>query len=205
MVYVPEQLAKVSIVGDVKQPGSIPYRENLTVVDLIAASGGPDMQTADLKSARMVRGGRSIPLDLDGLLRQGILTANVRLSPGDQIVIPEWNNRTYVYGSVQHPGWFYYKDGDRVLDALQTAEPTPQADLGKINVIRTNKDKTFAKMDRVNLTEFLFKGNISGNPPIAPGDSLYIPDKHHTATLGDIFQPLYAVSAVSNVSNAFRH
>lgn len=204
VVYVPEQLAKVSIVGDVKQPGSIPYRENLTVLDLIAAGGGPDMQTADLRSAKLVRGAQTIPLDLDGLLRRGVLTANVRLSPGDQLVVPEWNNRTYVYGSVEHPGWFYYKYGDHVVDALQTAGVTPQADLGKINVIHTNKDKSFARMDRVNLTEFLFKGNIAGNPPIAPGDSLYIPDKHHAASLGDILTPLYAANALTNISNSVR-
>lgn len=202
VVYVPEQQAKVTVVGEVKQPGMIPYKENLTVLEAISASGSVNLDTADLKAAKLTQNGRERPLDLDALLRGGDMAGNVTLMPGDQLVIPKLHNRTYVFGSVGRPGYFLYQPGDRVLDALNGAGgPTREADLGKVNVIHMDKVKNTAQMVRVNLQDFLGKGDIAGNPLIQPGDSLYIPDKHHSLSLNDLLQPLYAVGAIANLKH----
>jgi protein involved in polysaccharide export with SLBB domain len=198
VLYVPEQQGKISVVGEVKDPGNIPYKENLTVLDVINASGSYNPDTADLNEATLTHNGVVQKLDLDALLRQGDLHANATLSPGDIVTIPLLHNRTYVFGDVQRPAYYYFKPGDRVLDALSNAGVAPDADTGKINLIHTNPDKTVSKMVRVNADEFLLHGNLSGNPAILPGDSLYIPRKHEQFNGNSIMQVLNGVGAIAN-------
>jgi polysaccharide export outer membrane protein len=193
VIYVPEQIGKISVVGQVRQPGVIPYRENLTIFDAISDSGGFNADTADLPNASLVHNGVTSPLNLDPMLRHGDMAANIVMAPGDQISIPELKNRTFVFGDVARPGYYLYKPGDRIQDALSgVSGPTGQADLGKINVIRTDKIHG-TQMVRVNFNDFVLHGNMSGNPLIQPGDSLYIPDKKHPLSLSDVFGALSGV------------
>ena len=200
VLYVPEQLGKVSVVGEVKDPGNIPYKENLTVLDVINASGSYNPDTADLSEATLTHAGVVKTIDLDALLRQGDLHANALLSPGDIVTIPLLHNRTYVFGDVQRPAYYYFKKGDRVLDALSNAGVAPDADTGKINLIHTNPDKTFSKMVRISADDFLLHGNISGNPLVQPGDSLYIPKKHEQFNANSVLQVLSGVGALANTA-----
>ena len=203
VIYVPQQLGKINIVGQVHQPGVIPYRDNLTVFDAISDTGGFNDGSADLTNATLVHNGRTSPINLDPMLRHGDMAANITLAPGDQISIPEIAYRTVVFGDVARPGTFAYKPGFRISDALSgVAGPTPQADLGKINVIRTDKVRG-TQMVRVNFNKFLLNGDLSGNPMIQPGDSLYIPDKKRplsfeqvVGVLGGVGTAAYGASAL---------
>ncbi len=200
VVYVPEQQGKISVVGEVKAPGNIPYKENLTVLDVINASGSYNPDTADLNESTLTHEGVVKKIDLDALLHKGDLQANVILAAGDIVTIPELHNRTYVFGDVQRQGYYYFKPGDRILDALNSAGVAPDADTGKINLIHTNPDKTLAKMVRINADDFLLRGNISGNPAVQPGDSLYIPKKHEKPNANSLLQVLSGVGALANTS-----
>ena len=204
VLYIPEQKGKISVTGEVKQPGSIYYKENTTVLDAISASGGINSETADLNEATLTHDGATRKLDLDALLRKGDIHANAMLASGDTVNIPELHNRTYVFGDVGRPGYYYYKPGDHILDALNSAGVQPDADTGKINVIHTNKDKTVSQMVRVNADDFLLRGNISGNPAVQPGDSLYIPKKHESFNGNTILQVLSGVGAVANTGRVLQ-
>ena len=205
ILYMPQQEGKVSVTGDgIKQPGSMYYKENLTLLDAISASGGVNPDTADLPAATLTRNGADKKIDLQALLKAGDPKADVLLASGDIINIPELHNRTYVFGDVSRQGYYYYKLGDRILDALNSAGVAPDADTGKINVIHTNKDKTFSQMVRVNADEFLLHGRIIGNPAVQPGDSLYIPRKHEQFNGNTILQVLGGVGAVANTSALLR-
>jgi len=205
ILYVPQQEGKVSVTGDgIKQPGSIYYKENLTLLDAISASGGVNPDTADLSAATLMHNGAEKKIDLQALLKAGDPKADVLLASGDIINIPELHNRTYVFGDVSHQGYYYFKPGDRILDALNSAGIAPDADTAKINVIHTNKDKTFSQMARVNADEFLLHGNIIGNPAVQPGDSLYIPKKHEQFNAASAFQVLSGVGALANTSYLLR-
>ncbi len=189
-IYVPAQLGKINVVGQVKEPGVIPYRENLTVFDAISDSGGFIDGSSDLENATLTHNGETTPIDLDPMLRKGDMHANITLAPGDQISIPEIGYHTVVFGDVARPGTFVWKPGYRISDALSSVSgPTPQADLGKINVIRTDKIHG-PQMVRVNFNEFVLHGNPQGNPLIQPGDALYIPDKKRPPSLGDFLGAL---------------
>ncbi|QDX25532.1 polysaccharide export protein [Sphingomonas suaedae] len=85
---------QIRIVGATEKPASIPYRANMTLLDAMIAVGGLSEFAAGNR-ARLVRfdknGGRQreYRLRLSDLLKNGDTSANVRLEPGDVIIIPE--------------------------------------------------------------------------------------------------------------------
>ena len=85
---------QVRIVGATEKPASIPYRANMTLLDAMIAVGGLSEYAAGDR-ARLVRQdrttGRQVEYDLKiaRLLKKGDTSANVKLEPGDVIIIPE--------------------------------------------------------------------------------------------------------------------
>ncbi len=84
----------VRIVGATEKPASIPYRANMTLLDAMIAVGGLNQYAAGNR-ARLVRYDRATGqqheynLKIGKLLKGGDPSANVRLEPGDVIIIPE--------------------------------------------------------------------------------------------------------------------
>lgn len=85
---------QIRIVGATERPAAIPYRANMTLLDAMIAVGGLSEFAAGDR-ARLIRvdreSGRQRQYDLRiaSLLRRGDVRANVRLEPGDVIIIPE--------------------------------------------------------------------------------------------------------------------
>lgn len=85
---------QIRIVGATEKPASIPYRANMTVLDAMIAVGGLSEYAAGNK-ARLIRFDKAsgtqkeYDLRLGDLLKKGDSKANVMLSPGDVIIIPE--------------------------------------------------------------------------------------------------------------------
>jgi polysaccharide export outer membrane protein len=85
---------QVRIVGATEKPASIPYRANMTLLDAMIAVGGLSQYAAGNK-AKLVRHDREtgkqreFQLQIARLLKKGDSNANVRLEPGDVIIIPE--------------------------------------------------------------------------------------------------------------------
>jgi polysaccharide biosynthesis/export protein len=85
---------QIRIVGATERPASIPYRANMTLLDAMIAVGGLSQYAAGDR-ARLVRhdrdtgAQREFDLKIARLLRRGDTTANVKLEPGDVIIIPE--------------------------------------------------------------------------------------------------------------------
>ncbi|MBW4329530.1 polysaccharide export protein [Stakelama sp. CBK3Z-3] len=85
---------QIRIVGASEKPASIPYRANMTLLDAMITVGGLN-EYASGNRARLVRldpqtgKQREYRLRLGSLLKDGDISANVRLQPGDVIIIPE--------------------------------------------------------------------------------------------------------------------
>jgi polysaccharide export outer membrane protein len=85
---------QIRIVGATERPAAIPYRANMTLLDAMIAVGGLSEYAAGDR-ARLIRTDRStgrqreFDLRIASLLRRGDVRANVRLEPGDVIIIPE--------------------------------------------------------------------------------------------------------------------
>jgi polysaccharide biosynthesis/export protein len=82
----------VKVIGAVTNPQSVPYREGLTVLDVMLAVGGLT-QFAAGNRAKIVRTDQGktveIKVKLEALVRKGKMTENKPLRPGDVLVIPE--------------------------------------------------------------------------------------------------------------------
>jgi len=85
----PEQ---VRIVGEAAQPRSLPYRADMTVLDAMIAVGGLTRYAAgnDSVIVRNVSGTQTTyTVHLRDLLRDGDISSNVALQPGDILIIPQ--------------------------------------------------------------------------------------------------------------------
>jgi polysaccharide biosynthesis/export protein len=83
---------QVRIVGEATQPMAIPYRANMTVLDLIIQAGGLT-EFADGNNTTLARSDgttmNEFRVRLDDLLEDGDISANLPLLPGDILIVPE--------------------------------------------------------------------------------------------------------------------
>jgi polysaccharide biosynthesis/export protein len=85
---------QVRVIGATAKPASLPFRANMTLLDAMISVGGLS-EFASGNKARLIRfdkaSGRQkeFALRLGDLLRKGDSKANVMLTPGDVIIIPE--------------------------------------------------------------------------------------------------------------------
>ncbi|QCI80492.1 polysaccharide export protein [Hankyongella ginsenosidimutans] len=85
---------QVRVVGEATNPAAIPYRANMTLLDVMISVGGLTEFAAGDR-ARLVRFDRStgaqkeFRVRLESLLKDGKTSANVRIEPGDVIIVPE--------------------------------------------------------------------------------------------------------------------
>jgi polysaccharide export outer membrane protein len=85
---------QIRIVGATEKPASLPYRANMTLLDAMIEVGGLSQYAAGDK-ARLVRHDKASGKQTNttsrspASSRRGDTSANVRLEPGDVIIIPE--------------------------------------------------------------------------------------------------------------------
>jgi polysaccharide biosynthesis/export protein len=84
--------SQVKVIGQVKAPQALPYRDGMTVLDAVLAVGGL-AQFAAGNRAHLVRteNGKQteIKVKLDALVNSGDMKQNLLLKPGDVLVVPE--------------------------------------------------------------------------------------------------------------------
>jgi polysaccharide export outer membrane protein len=84
--------SQVKIIGQVKTPQALPYRDGMTVLDAVLAVGGLG-QFAAGNRAHIVRteNGKQVEIKvkLDSLVNSGDMKQNLLLKPGDVLVVPE--------------------------------------------------------------------------------------------------------------------
>jgi len=83
---------QVRVVGEASQPQAIPFREKMTVLDVMIAVGGLTEFAAGNRAiiVRAAEGKKnSYRVRLDDLLKDGDVTANVDVLPGDVLIIPQ--------------------------------------------------------------------------------------------------------------------
>lgn len=83
---------QVRVVGEAALPQGIPYRANMTLLDVMIAVGGLT-EFADGNGATIVRlvegEQRLFSARLEDLVKDGDITANVAMLPGDVLIVPE--------------------------------------------------------------------------------------------------------------------
>lgn len=84
---------QIRVVGEATKPQALPYRDNMTVLDVMIAVGGMTEFAAGNKTRiiRNVKGNQpqQFIVRLNDLIKDGDISANVPMRPGDIMVIPE--------------------------------------------------------------------------------------------------------------------
>ena len=87
---VPSQTVRV--VGEASEPVSLPFRKHMTLLDLMIDVGGLT-EFADGNNSKLIRNidgkHQTIPVRLDDLLKDGDISANTAIMPGDILIITE--------------------------------------------------------------------------------------------------------------------
>src|SRR5690606_7992634 len=83
---------QIRVLGQAVQPRAIPYRNRMTLMDVIIEVGGLTEFAAGNRTRviRTVDGEtREIRVRLDDLLNRGALDQNILMRPGDVLIVPE--------------------------------------------------------------------------------------------------------------------
>ena len=84
---------QIRVIGEASDPQAIPYREHMTVLDVMIATKGLTKYAAG-NSAKIVRrsadgAAQTLRVRLTDLLRDGDIEQNVEMQPGDTLIIPQ--------------------------------------------------------------------------------------------------------------------
>lgn len=87
-----EFLSRVRVTGAVRTPKSIPYRQGMTILDVVLEAGGAN-DFASPNRTKLYRKGKEktevFEIELGDILNKGRLETNLLLRPGDVITVPE--------------------------------------------------------------------------------------------------------------------
>jgi polysaccharide export outer membrane protein len=159
-------------------PGEYRLSGRTTLLEMITKAGGPS-DNANLKNINVRRkSGQSISLNLFEAIHQGDPSKDFVLDDGDVIFIPTLakdGNRIYVFGEVEEPGTYTFKDSDiRLADVIAEAGgPTVFATEASTKVIRG--DITRPEILSANLENLLERGDQTQNVALVAGDIVYVP------------------------------
>jgi polysaccharide export outer membrane protein len=82
---------QIRVVGEAARPQALPYRQRMTLLDVMIAVGGLT-DFADGNNASVLRtsdGGKQYSVRLKDLIRRGDVSANIEMKPGDVLIIPQ--------------------------------------------------------------------------------------------------------------------
>src|SRR6185295_8220640 len=89
--YIGPYPEQIRVVGEAAHPQAIPYKQGMTMLDLMIVVGGLT-EFADGNNASILRtseGGKQYGVRLKDLIKRGDISANVDVKPGDILLIPQ--------------------------------------------------------------------------------------------------------------------
>jgi polysaccharide export outer membrane protein len=81
---------QIRVVGEATRPQALPYRQKMTLLDVMIAVGGlTDFADGNAASVLRTSDGKQYKVRLKDLIRRGDVSANVEMKPGDVVIIPQ--------------------------------------------------------------------------------------------------------------------
>jgi len=82
---------QVRVLGQAVKPATLPYRQNMTVLDVMIAVGGLTDFAAGNRAVliRAAENNKAYNVRLADLIKRGDVAANIQVLPGDVLIIPE--------------------------------------------------------------------------------------------------------------------
>jgi polysaccharide export outer membrane protein len=89
--FVGNSQHQVRVVGQAARPAALPYRQGMTLLDVMITVGGITEFASGNRAVliRQAEGNKQYRVRLTDLLKNGDVSANVEVVPGDVVMIPE--------------------------------------------------------------------------------------------------------------------
>ncbi len=164
----------IFFVGGVGKAGPLQLTQDLTLFQAIALAGGVE-KGADLEKAFVLRGDKVISVDFVKLIQKGDIAQNIKVQPGDTIVVPV-ADVVYVQGEVRTPGAIKFTRELTVLRAIaQAGGFTPQANSKRVSLIRGGGG-TKQKIE-VDVFEMMRDPAAAADTVVQPDDLILVPQR----------------------------
>ena len=193
----------IQVVGEVGRPGPQAVPRDGSIISVLQLAGGPTAR-AQLSKVTLERGGQLIYLDMRDYQKNGF-DPKEKLVAGDKLIIPENKREYYIFGPVARPGTQIYPDDRQltVYSALANAGgSTEGVDLKKTRLIHPNADGT-TTTQIVDIQTMLKTGNLNGDLPVVPGDTISVPPSGSRRGLS-AFEAIGLVGGIFTILNYFR-
>jgi len=165
----------VYFIGGFGKTGPIQLTREMTLMQAISVVGGV-VPGADTENGYVLRGDKRIAVDFTKLLKKGDLTQNLRLEPGDSVVVPI-ADLVYVQGEVRAPSSVKYTSDLTLLRAIvQAGGLTPLAASGRVDVLRGRTGEKKERI-RVDVDKIMRAPNENPDVSLKPDDIIYVPQR----------------------------
>lgn len=169
-VFVEEfRSKKVTVIGEVKNPGLYELSGQTTLLELISKAGGltqnyGDTVTIHRKNASEGSGTQVLTINLKNVLENGASSLDVPILDGDSVVVAK-ARVFFVTGEVSRPDAYKFEEGTTVIKAITMAG-------GFTNLAAKSKVKVYREINgKKNVAE-----RVSMDMPIRPDDVIVVPE-----------------------------
>jgi polysaccharide export outer membrane protein len=164
----------VFFIGGFGKPGVMQLTRDLTLIQAVAMVGGIAPQ-ADAEKGYVLRGDRRTPVDFTRLMKSGDVGQNLRLQPGDSVVVP-LADAVYVEGEVKRPGPQKYTGDLTILKAVALAGGlTSLAAPGRVDLLRADGEKKVRI--RVDLDKIMRAPDENPDVKLRAEDIILVPQR----------------------------
>lgn len=158
--------------------GRVYLEGKTTLMDLIAKSGGYTID-ADIRNVKLLRRGKSYPVNLYDIIEKADNSQNIIIDNGDILDVPslpEFGERVYVMGEVNSQGIYSLKDVRDLLGAISLAGSfTTLAKEANTLVVRGYGQDNKPLVMMSDLDALFTQADLSQNVQLQDGDLVYVP------------------------------
>ncbi|MEX1211407.1 MAG: SLBB domain-containing protein [Balneolaceae bacterium] len=110
---------RVTVTGEVQQPGSYTVSSLSTLFNALYAAGGPN-RNGTFRQIRVLRRGEPVhTFDMYDFLIDGDQSDNIRLRDEDIIQVGPYENRVHAWGETKRVGFFEMVEGETLSDLIE--------------------------------------------------------------------------------------
>jgi len=142
-IFIKEHFSqRITLVGQVKNPGTYDYMARQRLLDVLALAGGLTEKAGAVVQVRRYSGTHNerqmFMVDIDKLVREGNVDLNIKINGGDIIFVPEAGT-FFADGAVRKPGSYPLKSKMNLQEALlESGGFASYADNKKVTLIRSD-------------------------------------------------------------------
>ena len=211
---------RIFVLGAVLHPGKFSFAAPPNVWDAIGEAGGPtedaNLMAVEIIPSDQTTGRTSQVVDIASAIREGRVQNLDKLKPGDTVRVPRalpgtmggmgmsgTGNSVFLFGAINRQGPLPVDKQTDLMSAIaQSGGPAPDANLKAVQIVRRNGNRTVHM--KVNLSDYIDKAMISGNPPLMAGDTVFLPRQGSRGVLAAVRTLAPVLGLASTVILIFR-